>query len=588
MFALDQYCRGCAATGGFTPWVVPLTLTGGALLFVAAALLTPDWFGEGRYQTHAIPLGEQMPAMDTSVSPAADEPLPSPAGQAAVRNMSARNMLARISPSASQVLLAKLATNTDVEAVNQFLQRARPYNNVGSSWMLHAGDYNFTLVSLTTMLYLFGQDPDRLYPETKAHLLAVLLTQDGGTPKEMAPRSGGLVLDTENHHLMTEGSRYLKNQWLATRGTETGRADPYYCNVENGLEAWLIAYLETMLCEGVYEFNSRPYARLTTHALLNLEAFADGRKVQLLARHLLDKKNLQYALGSLEFRRNAPFRRQYRRAADTGINREAYSSFVYVWATAPAPEKEIGPPRVHQHSALLAALLPYRLPPQVRSWTLDKPEHYFVQFGRGASACPEIYSGGPGYVLSAGGANRGWRSRIVARPVTLLLSDGVTDISECFHIPGGGHWRQWNNTGVSRRFAVANAPVHIPDQYAPVAEQAGWRVFESAAEQSMLIATFSAETLGIIALFPDPQKTPESLLAALCEQNADPAALQTRFVWPDGTTLTYEPEAPKGTWVMKTDNGETLDRNYDAWPQIKGDLPAFSFERNSESLTGLP
>jgi hypothetical protein len=228
---------------------------------------------------------------------------------------------------------------------------------------------------------------------------------------------------------------------------------------------------------------------------------------------------------------------------------------------------------------LLAELLPYRLPADLRTWTLSKPEPYFVWYGRGDSACPELYSGGPGYLISAGGANRGWRSSIVARPITLMLADGKTDVTRCFHIPGRGHWRRWNTTGVYRRFAVANAPVVIPERYEAAAEEDGWQIFCVSGPSPLTIAIFNGDTLGILALFPDAQETPVELLAALKNKNPDAAVLHGKFVWPDGKALEYEPEAPKGTWVMKSEDGVLLDRNYDAWSQLGGDVPTLSFAR---------
>src|SRR5690606_11612405 len=125
-----------------------------------------------------------------------------------------------------------------------------------------------------------------------------------------------------------------------------------------------------------------------------------------------------------------------------------------------------------------AALHAYRPSPDVLSWVREKPAPYFVQIGRGPKASPEIYSGGPGYLLSAGGVHRGARSMILARPITLLLPDGADHWTKCIHILGKGPWQSWNNTGVHRNFACANGPVHVPPHYQPVAERGEWRLYE--------------------------------------------------------------------------------------------------------------
>jgi len=70
-------------------------------------------------------------------------------------------------------------------------------------------------------------------------LLIELLIEEGGKYRVKVPRSLGLVNDTENHYLMTEGSRYLKNRWLQLHGHFEKKFD----NIQNGLEKWLLVEL---------------------------------------------------------------------------------------------------------------------------------------------------------------------------------------------------------------------------------------------------------------------------------------------------------------------------------------------------------
>jgi len=80
------------------------------------------------------------------------------------------------------------------------------------------GDYDFTITNLTTILWLFGDKENILYPGTRDYLVNNLLSEEGGDFRYAVPYSLGLWKDTENHILMTEGSRYLKNRWLALHG----------------------------------------------------------------------------------------------------------------------------------------------------------------------------------------------------------------------------------------------------------------------------------------------------------------------------------------------------------------------------------
>jgi len=221
--------------------------------------------------------------------------------------------------------------------------------------------------------------------------------------------------------------------------------------------------------------------------------------------------------------------------------------------------------------------MPYRVPATVKAWTLEKPREYFVRMGRGPKACPEIYSGAPDFLLSAGGAFRGLRAMIVPRPITLLLPDGETQISRCFHIPGHGRWWWWNSTGVHRRFAVGRSPVRIPEQYSPAAGDGGWTVFTPADAPGLAVAVFSAEELGIIALFPDGWESAEGLLARIRAANPDPAALREKFFWPEGGSVEYDVKAPRNRWVIRRVDGTDTDRDFGGWPMWDGDIPTEVF-----------
>jgi hypothetical protein len=50
---------------------------------------------------------------------------------------------------------------------------------------------------------------------SSCRLSQAISTSQRREPLVMVPRTLGLARDTENHLLMTEGSRYLKNRWLA-------------------------------------------------------------------------------------------------------------------------------------------------------------------------------------------------------------------------------------------------------------------------------------------------------------------------------------------------------------------------------------
>ena len=131
----------------------------------------------------------------------------------------------------SRIVISCFLEGKRVEEMNKYLMRQKAVGHPGSPWLLYPlGDYDFTAMAFTALLYLFGEKPDILYPKTRQHLLNNILTIEGN---KFRRNVGYMFLeDSENHILMTEGSRYLKNQWLRNHGNNA----PEYNNKTNGVE----------------------------------------------------------------------------------------------------------------------------------------------------------------------------------------------------------------------------------------------------------------------------------------------------------------------------------------------------------------
>ncbi|MCM2372121.1 hypothetical protein [Aporhodopirellula aestuarii] len=470
---------------------------------------------------------------------------------------------------AARALLGRFLLQRDLDAANAYLLSVEPWGAAGSTWFRHPeGDYDFTMAGLTPILFLFGDQPDVLYPDTREHLLDVLLPLEGGEPLVMVPRTFGLIRDTENHLLMTEGSRYLKNRWMALHGSTR----PEHDNVANSLEAWLLKLLDDLRSAGVYEFNSIPYEGYTLTALLNLEAFGSDA-VRESARDLLDQLNWNYALGSLRFRRFPPFRRQLEHADDAGLSSDRHTALIKTWISL-LPD---GPTDLkiteNQHIGIWGCWAPYRFPDQTARWIIEKPTSYYVQIGHGPSGSPEIYSGGPGYLLTAGGVHRGARSMLVARPITLILDDKAKNLSQVLHLSGPGtDFRQWNCTGVWRDFAVAAGPVSIPKGWKPDAASETWQVYQRG--ESLCVAVHSTNQVGIVCLVHGGD--PQAALTAIETANPDVDRLKKSFRHPGGNRIDYDTGAPQSRWVIERVDGEAVDRRFDSWPRLRGDVPSQS------------
>lgn len=538
---------------GAARWEGPAPLTG---MIGKAAHTSPSSSGRSiskrsTHPTTATPQARTLnwqtntPYTEALIEDWADHPLPDWQTQGKV--------------TAPRVVMARMALGRDLDETNAYLQAQVPWGRCGSTWKLHPeGDYDFTLAALTTLLYLYGDAPDVLYPETRAHLVATLLTEEGGRPRTSVPRTLGLVRDTENHLLMTEGSRYLKNRWLMMHGSTS----PHHDNRRNGMEAWILRQLDGLAAQGLYEFNAIPYMGYTLTALMNLEAFGSD-EVSASAQKVLDQANWLYAVGSLDYRRFAPFRRQMKRAGLTALDADYHTALVRIWMSRYPEDLDVPDLIEGRHHALWPALLDYQLPDETAQWIIEKPTSYFARIGHGRWASPEIYSGGPGYLLSAGGVHRGARSMIVARPITLMLGDDTRDLSEILHIEDPEQpFTEWNHTGVHRDFACAAGSVHVPETWLPGALNALWTVYPVHPDLSIVV--YRGPSVGIIALFHDGNA--ERVLTAVSAANDDPLVLERSFQWPDGPKLAYNVHAPKDQWVMVAVDTTPLDRDFDTWP----------------------
>lgn len=464
-----------------------------------------------------------------------------------------------------RIFLAKLLLKRDVEEVNTLIQKMKVRGVTGSHWALNPkGDYDFTLMPLTTILWLFDDKPDLLYPKTKDYLIKVLLTEEGDKYRKAVPKTLGLVADTENHILMTEGSRYLKNRWLMLHGN----TNPLYDNVANGMETKILAYLERMKTHGLYEYNSIPYIGYTIAALLNLEGFA-SEKVRTEARNVLDYMNWTFALGSYQLKHYPPMRRRYEKASIQELTTDYQSIFMKAWlsyAPIAAFNTDISHGEVH---ALVGACMPYRPADKVVDLIFNKGNGYFVKLGHGKKSCPEIFMAGKHYLLSAGGANQGKNSIVVTRPTTLFLNDKADKLPETFHLTGRGtDFMKWNNTGVYKNFACASGAVSVPTGFKSVTNEGNWSIY--VAKDGVLIAVYATDNLGLMTVFED--NTAENLLKSLIQANPNTAQLRTQFQFPNGEKITYDVDAPQNKWVIKSINGKDVDRDFDKWVLINGDL----------------
>ncbi|HWB65108.1 MAG TPA: hypothetical protein VG603_16430, partial [Chitinophagales bacterium] len=370
-----------------------------------------------------------------------------------------------------RIVLGKLAQGRDVEQVNARLLDLKPWAGHGSTGIFHkSGDYDFSEITWCTLLYLFGDKPELLYPKTRDHLANVLIENCGNKVDTIMPGTGRLLRETENHIFMGEVSRYLKNQWLH----EHGDTSFIYDNARNGIEKWMLNHLDEKFKGGFFEFNSNPYSGYTFQALNTLFSFTQSDTIKHAANKLLNEIMYEYSLSSINLKRYPPFRRRPARASNTAFEQDPVSSIIHVLVNRKTGSAY--PVSAKQHG-IITLLLHYNLNDGLTNLLLEKNKDYYAKLGHGRKGSPEIYTGGAGYVLSAGGVQRGKLSQLAARPTMLLLNNHIAHADSCFRLCSKGKMPCWNNTGVYYNFACANQAVQIPPQYQPVAEKGGWKVF---------------------------------------------------------------------------------------------------------------
>ena len=456
----------------------------------------------------------------------------------------------------SRIAISCLLEGKRIEEINNYLMNQKAVGHPGSPWLLYPlGDYDFTAMAFTALLYLFGEKPELLYPKTREHLLNNILTIDGD---EFRRNVGYMFLeDSENHILMTEGSRFLKNQWLMKHGN----TDPKYDNKMNGVSKKLKIFLEEIETYGFYEFNSAPYLGYTYCALLNLYEFASG-DIRDLAGKLLDRLNWQYALSSFKFKHFPPNRRRFGKSFKKNIDSDYHTVMLKVWASLFDDSLSIDMSR-GQHHALWATFASYKPSDKVMEWIINKPKPYFVKMGHGYNSCPEIISGDKGYLLSAGGANQGKRSLIVAKPIMLFLNDDAEEMSETFHMFGpGDNFVEWNNTGVYEDFACTKGKVYIPEAKQALISSANWQIFSII--EGVFLAIYSKKEIGLMAIIRS--NSAKDVLNKIIENNSDESLLNTRFNHPNGNIIDYDLESPKDQWVITRVNRINMDRDFSKWP----------------------
>jgi hypothetical protein len=228
------------------------------------------------------------------------------------------------------------------------------------------------------------------------------------------------IPETENHLLMINSTKYLNNQFvIRDLGAGSDVAKPYEEDQED-LKEFFLEKAKDFLSEEFIEYNSRPYARLSLAAFFNLFDFAEDQDVKRAAQMVLDFSFAKFAVGSHEGRRFVPFRRkrEYLRVSieepidpqrhtglfDLGEGADhliaiglLYAGQVQQLSGGQFSKGQIS--RGAAHEMVRPATSAYRPEEFVIDLAVRKQEIFQRLKHDGA----EIYSSGPGFLISGGG-----------------------------------------------------------------------------------------------------------------------------------------------------------------------------------------
>lgn len=456
-----------------------------------------------------------------------------------------------------RIIFAKLLLKEDIKFINETILKYEAFGTTGTSHKLNKkGDYDFRQIIFTQIVWYFKDAPEILFPATAEHIIDKLIIDNGFKPTLKAPKVFGLIRETENHILMKETARYLKNQWLFNKNPL-----PKYNNTANGMSVFLIAHLQEMKKTGFFEFNANPYISFTFEALHVLYNHSNDTKIKELAKEVMDAENWQYALGSFDLKKYSPFRRRMNRASETSLIADRHSILIRAELAKSdgviLSEDEL---QCCYDRTLITTTSTYQLPIQIKATIEVKPSQYYAKIGHGLKASPELYSGTPLYLMSAGGIRFGKRSQITPRPLSVILHDNVYDIEECFHIKGSGKLNQWNNTGLYKNLIVGNQEVSVPDSYTAIMIDGIWTIYKVYPDEELYVCVHSSPKFG--ALFIGDANY-NNVLA----MNQSSKVLKHQFCLADQQIVSYNTKTKK-KWVIKKTPEGAIKRKFKRWPRF--------------------
>ena len=226
------------------------------------------------------------------------------------------------------------------------------------------------------------------------------------------------VPETENHLLMINTSKYLKNQQIIVDLGWDSDGAARYREDQLALRAWLLSHMQRYVTREFIEYNSRPYHRLSIVALLNIADFANDDDLRTGAQMVLDYTTAKFDVGSSQGRRFVPYRRLRGTLATDIFDAPFHTNGLFDLVSGGDVQVAMGLLFAGQTQQLNGSFIsfgaaeaaiyfttsPYRPEPFVTDLAIRKDTALFqrVQYETG-----EVYSSDRSFLISAGGIATG-------------------------------------------------------------------------------------------------------------------------------------------------------------------------------------
>ncbi len=432
----------------------------------------------------------------------------------------------------------------------------------------------------------------------------------------------GDIPETENHQLMSETSRYLKNQQIASGDYSDLFPDwdsATYDNRTNGFNEWMIKHLFQFLLRDFEEYNSNTYSGYSTAALLNLYDYATEPDVKLSARIILDYISARFAIQSFDLKRQVGLCRKPDRLDANDLWRDAMAPYyaVFIGNYAGLMDGYYSGMWSGDNSIGYASFSSYQMPDLLLDLAIHKEHnpyevhvnhssHSDLDRGYPHSDNIEILSANRGYLLTAGGhysASRLWWIDLLKSvelssageydgwaKSTALITRGNQRILEetgdpdpyrtdfvIYSIDEGNLQAHMNNTGVYRNVAVSPYAFHIPEQYSGILDTRGDWHFLHLENQGLYVGINTrAKLLEVVDDSDHGGGTFAEFRDHCRSQSFDDSGTgeYSRYENPSDTVL-FSTLASIGDWPIENKDGDldgdadSADRNVRNWPLIE-------------------